>query len=679
MKPQFKATRDGVEIIDPIDRHRNHFIIHGPVSLQDSNQDYFPYPVDSTVEVKTNRITLPVINPVYAYDGNKMVTDVQPDEQLTLPSGEYTLDISLQIKVYIHFEGSVKIYSDTDRTHIELSGLTRVMIGARSHHTRPAGTITTTADPSNVMQAVSSFGSALKTTTTERSFPTMRGHPPTIRLGDELTIPDGIDSPETGVILEIPPTLSHIFVSAPLVYYLGADVVSGTEPRLCTKDGFSYSLDTADKFERTVERTLQQLFFFDCIVRGEGKTSLPLFERQQISEQLEFDPSVLYEQSLSEQVKSYLGIPFSVIEPYLPEWRLKTQIEPTPDVIPFLPFIANDLSLVSVQDGTGQSNQPLKEQSHVAPDNKQNVPTISSADNQSSITTIDQSWHCSRGSEIESIAPVSAYHNGIKQSPQENPIKIHVVCNDPNMNEELIFVNSIYGKRDMLPFNVEIHHELTSAELEDVLTRESDFIHYIGHIDSSGFRCSDGLLDIYDLNTVGTKSFFLNACKSYEQGLQLIEAGGISGIVTMNDVKNDDAVNTGGIIARLLNSGFSFYAAVDIIRRVSEIGNQYHVVGNGRLTVAQPENGVPNTCVIDTRGRESKIEIYNYILGNKGMGTVSIPYLESIDTHHLLPKKIGPLAVTKPQLVQFFEKETMPVLLNNELCWSDEITLRDLN
>ncbi|WP_436346660.1 hypothetical protein [Natronorubrum sp. FCH18a] len=609
------------------------------------------------------------------------MTDIQPDEQFTLLHGEYTLDISLQIKVYIHFESPVKIYSDTDRTHIDLNGSTRVTIGARSHHTRPARTITTTAEPSDVMQAVSSFGSALKTTTTERSFPTMRGHPPTIKMGDELTIPRGIDCPETGVVLEIPPTLSHIFVSTPLAYYLGADIVSGAEPRLCTKDGFSYSLNTAGKFERTVERTLQQLFFFDCIVRAGGKTSLPLSERQQLNEQLEFDPSVLYEQPLSEQLKSYLDVQFSVIKPYLPEWRLKTQIKPTSDSIPFLPFIANDLSLVSVQDETDRLKQPLKEPSRVTADSERSVHTmpISFTDDQSPITTIDQSWRCSGGAEVKSITPVSAYHNGIKQSPQENPIKIEVVCNDPDMSEELIFVNSIYGKRDTLPLNVEIHHELTSAELEEVLTRESDFVHYIGHIDSSGFRCSDGLLDIYDLDTVGTKSFFLNACKSYEQGLQLIEAGSISGIVTLSDVENDDAVDTGSVIARLLNLGYSFYAAIDIIRRISEIGNQYHVVGNGRLAVAQPENGVPNTCVIDKYGKKSNVEIYDYILGNKGMGTVSIPYLESIDSHHLLPKKIGPLAVTKPQLVQFLEKETMPVLLNNELYWSDEITLRDLN
>jgi hypothetical protein len=47
-----------------------------------------------------------------------------------------------------------------------------------------------TTDAEDVMMAILTFRSALKTTSPERSFPTLRGHPPAIELNDRLEIPD---------------------------------------------------------------------------------------------------------------------------------------------------------------------------------------------------------------------------------------------------------------------------------------------------------------------------------------------------------------------------------------------------------------------------------------------------------------------------------------------------------
>jgi len=146
------------------------------------------------------------------------------------------------MKVYAELESSIQMYSDADRTYLSFEQPMPTIIGARSYHTRPASTITTTTEPTDVMNAVSAFGSALKTTTVERSYPTLRGHPPAIKLGTELHIPEKIEQSQTSVQLEVPPELSYIRVVAPLAYYLGASIVPGPEPKLVTDAGYVYSL-----------------------------------------------------------------------------------------------------------------------------------------------------------------------------------------------------------------------------------------------------------------------------------------------------------------------------------------------------------------------------------------------------------------------------------------------------
>ena len=103
-----------------------------------------------------------------------------------------------------------------------------------------------------VMQAVAAFSSALKTTSAERSYPTLRGHPPTVELGDRLHIPDELSSPETGITIELPATYAAIYAAAPLAYYLGADLVPGEEPLLRTDTGSEYALDAAGDFDVSV-------------------------------------------------------------------------------------------------------------------------------------------------------------------------------------------------------------------------------------------------------------------------------------------------------------------------------------------------------------------------------------------------------------------------------------------
>ena len=687
MNPTFEPTDDGLEVIDSIERHRYRLTTHDPVSLEGVSTDRLQYPVDAAVEITTAMLTLPTSNTVYVRDRDgSMVAEVRPSEQASLPRDQYILDLSGPLKLYASLESSVQIYSDTDQTYVSLDGSTAVSLGARSYHRRPAGTITTTSNPTDMMRAVSTFGSALKTTTPERSYPTLRGHPPKIELGDELHIPSRFTAPETGVRIEIPNTTRHVFVVAPLAYYLGADVVPGSTPRLVTESGFTYSLGCGVDFADTVERVLKHVFFLDCIVRTEGTTPLPLHERDAIEPTLAFNIETVYDQPLSAQLETYLtDVSFETVDRHLPDWSLETRLQPDPERVEFLPFVANSLSSIRVQD---EPQPPTDTQPTVSTQaieefargdfTRSNSPVrdaeLATTSNEgTSIPTIEQRWNSSGSTQIISNAPLSAFHNSIGRQPKADPIEIDVVCNDAAMRDELKTVDGVYGTRAELPFDVTVHYELSTDELEAVLESDTDFLHFIGHIDNDGMQCSDGTVDASLLETSGAKAFLLNGCQSHDQGLHLIDAGSIGGIVTHDDVVNTGAVSVGSTIARLLNRGYPLYAAVEIARKKSVVGEQYHIVGDGSIAIAQSKKGLPNICFMNDDGSQFKVEMKSYTTTGTGVGVVFTPQIEEVELYYIAPRKTDPIKISGMQLQDFIGLDTFPIILNGRVTWSNEL------
>lgn len=689
MKPTFEPIDDGLEIIDPIERHRYRLTTHEPVSLEEVDTDRIQFPVASAVETTAEMITLPTNDAVYVRDEDgSLVAEVRPSNQVSLPRAEYTLDLSGPLKVYARVRSSVYIYSDANSTHIILDESTPTVVGARSYHRRPAGTITTTSKPTDVMRAVSMFGSALKSVTPERSYPTHRGHPPALELGQELTIPEKFEAPDTDIRISVPPTLSHIYVVTPLAYYLGAEVVPGSQRQLIAGNGFKYNLTSGGDFENTVERVLKQVFFFDCVLRTEGPTPLSLPEREVIKSELEFDIESLYAKPLAKQLEAYLSISPSTIEPYLPNWKLETQLSPGIDSVRFLPFISDTLSIINIREehkqGPETASQARAVEDFTRGDFGNSVTLARGTEHKSKSTddscpsTVNQFWIDSTSSDVISTTPLAAFQNSIGREPKDGPITIEVVCNDPDMREEPQTVHEIYGVHDELPFDVSISYDVNTEELVDILSNESDFFHYIGHINGDGFQCSDGKLDISSLETVNAKAFLLNACQSHKQGLQLVKAGSIGGIVTLGDVVNSGAVNVGVTVARLLNQGFPLYAALDISRRENIIGEQYQIVGDGITTISQSKTRTPTLCALDVDENSVEIALTMYISEEAGKGGLFKPYLEAVNSYYLLPAEEDGIQATEPQLREFFELEELPVLHDETIYWSNEISVDDL-
>jgi hypothetical protein len=676
----------GLVVSDLIERNQFRLFTDRPVSPTPVDPAAHRFPIDAAVEITTADVELATVVSVCVRDDTgEMLAETEHFAYEEFPPGRYSLELCGPIKTYLRVDGPVTVASDVNRTRIEFEEEATVRVGARSHHESPAATLTTTEEAADVMAAVSEFSSALKTTSPERSYPTLRGHPPLVELGDRLSIPEGVTSPETGVTLELPPRLESIYVATPLAYYLAADVVPGDRPRLVTESGFEHNLDTMRGFETEVERVLKQTFFLDCVTRTEGYYSVDLHEREAVETDIDVDFEWLYDQSLATQLETYLSVPFGVVEDELPEWRLTSHVAPTPENVELLPFVTNDLAVVRTPQ---DQPEPSSEVQTAAADeffrDEAFTRSAAAADVDRSYVqpettdSLEQSW-VGEGAPIgASKATTAAFHNRLDRAPADGNIGITVVCNDARMANERDVVDEVYGSRDELPFDVRVHHDLSRAELRDVLSTDADLLHYIGHIDGAGFECADGKLDATTLSTAGPDAFLLNACQSYEQGAALIDAGAIAGIVTLSDVINSGAVRMGRMLARLLNRGFPVGSALEVARDDSIIGEQYTVLGDSSLSLARTDGGPPNVCVIDRLTDGYELNWKPYPATGIGMGSLVMPWINDEDQYYLWSGDSRSFELSAGELEQFLSLETVPVKIDGSFVWSDELDLSDL-
>ncbi|MFB6270615.1 MAG: hypothetical protein ABEH83_11760 [Halobacterium sp.] len=687
MNVEFKPLVDpsGVRIRDPIENAQFELYTDRVVDPVVDDTEQFVFPVDGAVDVTARAVEIPRLVEVYIRSADGTLVGESANQQHAEYAAEwYSLSVDVgPMKLEFVVDGRVTIRRSENSTHIELDEPAPISIGARSLHESPAGTITVTDDVEDAMRAVSLASSALKTTSCERSFPTLRGHPPLIEYGDEFNVPDGISKPETGVTIEIPRDYGDLYRVSSLAYYLGADVVPADGRTLVVGED-RYDLDTDRGFEAEVQTLLKHVFFLDCVTRTEGLYPVTLHEREAVSSELTFDPEELYDETLVEQLRAYLDVPYEVTSPYVPRWKLTADIAAEPAHVESVPFVVNELAAVRIP---GSDEEPdvheepeelksfYRSDSLAARSSAGTESTSSGADivKPEETDAIEHTWIADGFPLGASKTNVESYHRRLSRPERDREhISIDIVCNEPEMSEEDI-VKEFYGTRDLFEFEISVHYELTCDELADILQKDSDFLHYIGHVDNDGFQCTDGMFDARTLSTVNVDAFLLNACKSYEQGDALVKRGSLGGIVTLANISNDPAVRVGRALARLLNNGFSLQAGLSVARNVTLFGNQYITIGDGTLQLVQHETGTPLSAELELLDDEYELTLHGYPTSRTSIGSLVTPNVAENTTRYLNSGLVDSFRVSTRELREFFNRGVVPVLVDGELVWSDEL------
>ncbi|WP_226007608.1 hypothetical protein [Natrinema salinisoli] len=684
MTIEFTAMADaaGLEVYDSIEHRRLQIETPGTFSFDASGAESFGFPVDSTCRLETDTVTVTQPYSVTVHDETgRTEGKFDAGETARLEDRTQFVGLSGPIKLYCRIDAPGTIDIGVTSITITTDRETRIELGARSPHDRPVGTITTPPDVESMMRAVSAFPSALQTTSPERTWPTLRGHPPLIELGDRLEVPDAVDEPESDSTLTVPPDYASLYQAAPLAFFLGATIRPGDRPMLETPR-FEHPLGTERALEDEIATLLKRFFFLDCLTRTEGVFQYDLLERSALEDDLPFDLADTYDCPLPQRLERYLEVPFELIEPHVPRWPLTAHVPSDPESATLLPFVVNELGIVRESHGRTPESVPQPDPSsglvRSATTYRSSSPVAESAPFVVPSVTdeaVEHAWFGDGIPQQASKATIEAYRNQLDHDERSESIEILLVCNDVRMIDEHDLLDGAYGNREDLPFEIHSEFGVDCDRLAELLTDGGyDFFHYIGHAVEDGIRCSDGDLDVRTLESVDVGVFFLNACRSYEQGLALTRQGAFGGVSTYADVINENAVEAGETMARLLNRGFPLRGALEIARTNAGLGDQYLIVGDGSADIAQSDGGAPMLVEFESRtGEQFDFSVQSYSTKEFKLGTATTSTLDAVADRHLTPGRTPVSRVMEEPLRQYFTWTELPVLSEGTLHWNDGI------
>ena len=689
-KPRFEATDDpGVRVVDPIEGVDFTVETDRPVTPRPANTDPFHFPVDAAATVDVNRIECPyfVGLSIRAADGSN-VTDLYERSTERLSRGRYNVELAkTPIKFYVDVTGGFTAHVGDDSTSLEFADDATVRVGARSYHEQPAGRITTTRAPESVAATISHFGSALKTYSPERSWPTLRGYPPLVEVGEEHHVPDGVELPDTDVSIVAPPDVDALSTIAPLAYYLGATVRLGSDPRLCAA-GTEWSLTRGPSLARTATSVLQRQFTLDCLVRTVGYYNFDIHEQSSTQEPLPFDPETVYEMPLAERVARYMDVPRDAFANAIPRWKVTADIVPETDALETLPHLAKELAAIRRPDPEALTDPTLG-----TGDAEASGPDWQSANSETARLSraardewdpsfvypnqTESAEHLYLGDGVPvgaSPLHTDAYERQLQRdATAEFTTSVTVVTNDERMAEG-DDVAEIYALEELDTFDVTVLEGVTRERLRDELAAPTDLFHFVGHVDERGFQCADGFLDAQGIDAVGVQTFLLNACSSFTQGMALVERGAIGGIVTLQQVFDPMADHVGKTVARLLGQGFSLATALEICTENTDFPtDEYLVLGDGSVRVTTTESGVPFLYRASWSDGLTVTPIA-YPTADTELGTTLTLVPGDAEVTVLGAGEGAPLEPSLDAFVDGIHSEPIPVLIDGSLFWSPELS-----
>ncbi|MCU4973371.1 hypothetical protein OB955_11525 [Halobacteria archaeon AArc-m2/3/4] len=634
--------------------------------------DLFMFPVDNAITVTVSELHADAYHGTALWNADGEHLGEFTTTPWELPRGTYFVNIQGTVNGYLRIDDAtftgVHRESESGDAPLEFTfdEPTQVSIGARSFHTRPQTTITVPDEPEAMLEALAYLGSSIKEYSCERSWPTLRGHPPAIERGDRLEIPPELSRPETGVTISVPATYADVYRVAPLVFYLGADVEVGDRPELRLENGYVEPLETdARSLEETVDELLETCLLLDSLTRADGYLSGPRYEYDELAPHLPFYPPNLYEESISAQLLEYLEVSPSLLEPYVPRWPMTAVLQPRPEDVELLPALLNVLSKVHVDDGTEETTVPA------AP-----TPSETSVSTAKTGPRTATGWDSTTGTETnarqraptdrvldrnrtesapQSRSPILTCYTGsgtdvgietgtdtdtdtklpanascIRREAFENALSYSL---SEIADAEITYVTDSHPRGDRVrqtiddtapthrlePGRITVLEQPSKRDVARTLESDLDFLYCDLPLSSDGIECRDGVLDPAEVDDVGVKTFVLSGSAILTAGLELVRRGAFAGAILENAVSPDHVVR----LTKTLLQGHPLVEAV----RLTEIDDRSTVrfVGNPAHPIVRRDGGaIPQRLdVVSTSADEHDLFVYYQLTDFHRIGSVS--------------------------------------------------------
>ena len=649
---------------------------------RECSQAAIPRATTDCVRGRTTRLRVPGTGPtVAALDCNAQYTLTSASE---LPEGSFLLSVTVQTagdegdgspfvrqqgRLHVRFDGPASLRPTDGGTVLSLWDSQQVTVGTGESTAIGPAHIQVAETPEGLATGIAHMSVAHHTLSPSRSHPSQRGHPPLLTTGRETSIPTELANtkPETGIELRVPPCVESLFVVAPLAYYLGADLTVSDRPQvLLTAEGTDvhHEFGPFPDVQDEVGSMVQRLFYLDCLVRRMNPESDP-----DLLEQCSLEPETVRSLSPAGRLERYLSTPNDAVDALVPEWHLSTHTEPSLERSRCLPFLLDKLSLIYLSEGSELERCDLLEKTLSDSYTRGAGETTAMLEPTGGVGRV-HGW-LAPGTPIDAFKTTpSAYENRyLYRKKETDRLQLSVVLNDTEMSDERSAVSEIYRAAD-LPMDVSVSEQLTTDELADVFESENDFVHFIGHCEDDGLRCPGGTLSMASLSASRTRTFFLNACGSYQQGLALIEQGSVAGAVTFADVLDSHAAMVGTAFARLLSHGFSIQRALQLARRRIMMSKDYAVVGDGTYALLPGPTDPVVAMVSETDGGYT---LTCEVMTPQGAGeSFDLP----VDGEVALNGTVTEHTVSAATLVDTLESNSLPVIFDGDFHWSEDLAAR---
>lgn len=616
--------------------------------------EQFPVPVSTAVECLATGLRLPEGVVVIRDREGGYISRADEVAFRNFTEGRYLLEVHGAVHCVLGFESGFTLGED-GRT-LAFDHESPLRIGARSARPRPNRTVTTTETPEDVMAAVSTFGNALATRAPERSFPAFRGHPPALELGEKLRIPDGLEPPEGGVTIALPPRLEYAYAAAPLAAYLGASVEPAGRAELVT-DAFSYSLDGRGGVEASVARVLKQVFVLDVACRGSGPYPGQSHERRAIDAATDLDWDRLYGADPVERLEAYLSVPFHAVREAVPQWGSAAHVRPVPENASVLPSLVAAFATVRSPPTVSHHHGVRRnwtDADAVATGREPQRPDPSGA--------VEDLW-VGEGAPVGTTNALEAgfrnrFDRESRAEPRgENTGGAAVLAPNPADRAAAETVAAAYG-------DPKLATGLTRDELRRWLAEPRTVVHLVGDVDEKGLDCIDGSLDAERLDSVGADAFVMDCCSAHGQATALVEAGALGGVATFHETPAEDAA-LGATLARLLDAGFPLSAAVNVATDAGFADRGFLVVGDGSTTLAGTGTRPPSVLVAESLASGYAVSYRGYPADTAAMGSRTRSTLDGEWT--LTAARRAPETRDAASFAELLRGTELPVVLDGEL------------
>lgn len=586
-------------------------------------------------------------------------------EALELDEGDYHVNVETPISTSVRFEGPATIsITEDDRVVVSFPQPVVVTVGFTSWLRYPKQTITVPRTPDGIATALSHFSASIQTMESPRSSDGSRHHPPMLEFDDTEDIPDGVRDhvPETGLELRLPERMDVLFQAAPIAYYLGATVVLHDDaPELVATDNdLAVEFSAPPRFQYEVASLLRRTFNIDSLVRNDQSEN-PDTSELDVLDEIAVDTDTYDDLTAVERLQVVLDVDFDAVDDdVFPEWHSVHYVEPTFENARVLPYVLRYLNVVfdpsaypTPEDGPGELD---REFSDTLPDR-----------------LFEDTAHGSAIGWLSSTPPPNGraflahpdgYENARRYVDRDDGAgRLLVVCNDTDRSDTARTAADGYRTYTPDSMTIETHEETTRAELADLLETGGDFLHFVGPVDG-GFHCTDGTLELDDVDETNVRLFFADAPDSVATATTWLRHGSVGGFGIDGDEPLEERTRIAlvGLFSRGLTVDKAARYANAYFRttpnaRVVAVGDAFHQLVRSVTLYCVPtdlEPVAPNAF---------HVTAYPYI---PEAGFVWRP---NQDSRSQLCAKPYEFTVTGPELEMFIDKENLIVVHDDDLHW----------